>query len=193
MSGDPQGAPVTDVRQAPCDSSAEAAMEFFDLIQKRQSIRKWHQKQVERTKLNCILEAIDRAPSAGNFQSYEVYVVKSAERRKAIAAATWDQGFIAEAPQMLVFCSHPARCDYPGAETYALEDTAIACTFAMLAVTAVGLGAVWIGAFDPKAIAEAMKLPHDQIPIALLPIGYADETPVRTTRRGVEDFVHELR
>ncbi len=168
-------------------------MEFFDLIQKRQSIRKWHQKPVERTKLNCILEAINRAPSAGNFQSYEIYVVKSAERRKAIAAATWDQGFIADAPVMLVFCSHPARCDYPGAETYALEDTTIACTFAMLAVTALGLGAVWIGAFDPKAIAEAMKLPHEEIPIALLPMGYAAETPERTTRRGIEDFVHELR
>ena len=94
---------------------------------------------------------------------------------------------------MLIFCSHPARCDYPGAETYALEDTTIACTFAMLATTAQGLGAVWIGAFDPKAIAEVMKLPHDQIPIALLPIGYPGETPERTTRRGVEDFVHELR
>ena len=168
-------------------------MEFFDLIQTRQSIRKWHPKPVERTKLNCILEAIDRAPSAGNFQSYEVYVVKSAELRKAIASATWDQGFIAEAPAMLVFCSHPARCDYPGAETYALEDTSIACTFAMLAVTALGLGAVWIGAFDPKAIAEVMKLPHEHIPVALLPIGYAAETPERTTRRGVEDFAHELR
>jgi len=168
-------------------------MDFFELIQKRQSIRKWHDRPIERTKINCILEAINRAPSAGNFQSYEVYVVKSAERRKAIAAATWDQGFIAEAPVMLVFCSHPSRCDYPGAETYALEDTAIACTYAMLAATALGLGAVWIGAFDPKAIAEVMKLPHDEIPIALLPIGHAAEVPERTTRRGIEDFVHEIR
>ena len=171
----------------------DASMEFFDLIQKRQSIRKWHDRPVERTKLNCILEAINRAPSAGNFQSYEVYVVKSAEKRKAIAAATWDQNFISEAPVMLVFCSHPTRCDYPGAETYALEDATIACTFAMLAVTAVGLGSVWIGAFDPKAIAEVMKLPHDEIPIALLPIGHSAEVPDRTSRRGIEDFVHDLR
>ena len=168
-------------------------MDFFELIQKRHSIRKWDARPVERTKLNCILEAINRAPSAGNFQSYEVYVVRSADRRKAIAAATWDQGFIAEAPVMLVFCSHPSRCDYSGAETYALEDTSIACTFAMLAVAALGLGAVWIGAFDPKAIAEVMKLPHDEIPIALLPIGYGNEVPEPTTRRGFEDFVHELR
>ena len=166
-------------------------MEFFELIQKRQSVRKWQDHPVERTKLNCILEAINRAPSAGNFQSYEVYVVKSAERRKALAAATYDQGFVASAPVMLVFCSHPALCEYPGAETYALEDTSIACTFAMLAVTAVGLGAVWIGAFDPKAIAEAMKLPAGEIPVAILPIGHPAEVPERTSRRDIEDFVHD--
>ena len=168
-------------------------MDLFEAIQRRQSIRKWQDKPVERTKLTCILEAINCAPSAGNFQSYEVYVVMSAERRKAIAAVTWDQGFIGEAPAMLVFCSHPSRCEYPGAETYALEDTSIACTLAMLATTALGLGAVWIGAFDPKSLAEAMKLPNDQVPIAILPIGYPAEQPERTPRRGIEDFVHEIR
>jgi nitroreductase len=165
-------------------------MDFFDVIQSRQSIRKWQDRQVERAKINCILEAINRAPSAGNFQSYEVYEVKSAERRREVAQATWDQGYIAEAPEMLVFCSHPAQCEY-GAEIYPLEDTTIACTFAMLAVTALGLGAVWIGAFDPKKIAAVMDLPEGQHPVAILPIGYAGETPEKTSRRGVEGFVHE--
>ena len=167
-------------------------MDFFELIHKRQSIRKWQDKPLERTTLNCILEAIRLAPSAGNFQAYEVYVAKSAERRKAIAGATWDQGFIADAPIVLVFCSHAERCEYPGAETYALEDTVIACTFAMLAVTELGLGAVWIGAFDPKKMAETLGLPDGQVPIALLPIGYADETPARTTRRAIQEFVCEV-
>jgi len=168
-------------------------MDFFDLIHTRQSIRKWQSKPIERTTLNCILEAVNRAPSAGNFQSYEVYVVKSAERRKALAAATWDQGFIAEAPVILAFCSHAARCEYPGAETYALEDTAIACTFAMLAVTELRLGAVWIGAFDPKKMAEALDLPAGQVPVALLPIGFPNELPERTSRRKLEDLVHDVK
>ena len=168
-------------------------MEFFELIRKRQSIRRWLDSPIEQTQLNCIFEAVNRAPSAGNFQAYEVYVLKSAEKRKEIAAATWDQAFIANAPVILAFCAHPSRCEYPGAETYALEDTSIACTFAMLAVTALGLGSVWIGAFDPKAIARVMSLPEDQTPIALLPIGYPAETPERTSRRGVEDFVHDLK
>lgn len=166
-------------------------MDFFEVIQKRQSIRKWQARPVEKEKLNCILEAINRAPSAGNFQAYEVYAIESAERRKQIADATWDQAYLANAPVLLAFCSHPARCQY-GPEPYPLEDTTIACTFAMLAVTALGLGAVWIGAFDPKKIAAVMNLPEGQIPVALLPIGYADETPERTPRRELADVVHTL-
>jgi nitroreductase len=87
-------------------------MEFFDVIQKRQSIRKWQQRPVEREKLQCILEAVNRAPPAGNLQAYEVYVIRSAERRKQIADAAWDQSYIASAPVLLAFCSHPARCEY---------------------------------------------------------------------------------
>jgi nitroreductase len=166
-------------------------MEFFEVIQKRQSIRKWQQRSVEREKLQCVLEAINCAPSAGNFQSFEVYVVQSPERRKQIAGATWDQSYIANAPVLLAFCSHPARCEY-GPEPYPMEDTTIACTFAMLAVTALGLGAVWIGAFDPKKIAAAMNVPEGQIPVAILALGYGDEQPERTSRRELKDLVHEL-
>ncbi len=166
-------------------------MDFFEVVQQRQSVRKWQSRPVEPAKLNCILEAINRAPSAGNFQAFEVYRVSTAEKRKALADATWDQAYIASAPEMLVFCSHPARCEY-GGEIYPLEDTTIACTFAMLAVTAVGLGAVWIGAFDPKKIAEVMDLPPGPIPIAILPIGYADEQPERTSRRDLSEIIHEL-
>jgi nitroreductase len=166
-------------------------MEFFEVVQQRQSIRKWQARPVEREKVQCILEAMNRAPSAGNFQAYEVYRVRSATRREVIANATWDQGYIASAPEMLVFCAHAARCQY-GPEPYPLEDTAIACTFAMLAVTAVGLGAVWIGAFDPKKIAAAMGLPEGQIPVAILPFGYADEVPEKTTRRALTELVHEI-
>jgi len=166
-------------------------MDFFDVIQKRQSIRKWHGRPVEKEKLNCILEAINRAPSAGNFQAYEVYVIESSELRKHLADATWDQAYIANAPVMFAFCSHPARCQY-GPEPYPLEDTTIACTFAMLAVTALGLGAVWIGAFDPKKIAAAMNIPDGQIPVAILALGYPHEVPERTTRRELNDLVHTL-
>lgn len=166
-------------------------MDFFELIQKRQSIRKWQARLVEQQKMNCILEAINRAPSAGNFQSFEVYRILSGERRAAIAAVTFNQGWVANAPEMLVFCSHPARCQY-GPEPYPMQDTSVAITFALLAVTELSLGSVWVGAFDLKRVAEVMQLPEGLLPVAILPIGYADEVPERTSRRDLRDLVHEL-
>ena len=74
-----------------------------------------------------------------------------------------------------------------------MQDTSVAITFALLAVTEVGLGAVWVGAFKQKRVVEVMQLPEGQIPVAVVPIGYADEVPERTTRRELRDLVHEVR
>ena len=73
-----------------------------------------------------------------------------------------------------------------------MQDTSVAITFALLAVTELGLGSVWVGAFPPKKVAEVMQLPEGLIPVAILPIGYADEVPERTTRRELRELVHNL-
>ena len=164
-------------------------MRFFEVVEERQSIRKFQGRDIAPEKLQAILEAANRAPSAGNFQSYEIYVV-TGDRRKALAAATFEQHFVAQAPISLVFCINPARCEYQPAETYALEDASIACTFAMLAVTAMGLASCWVGAFTAEPVAQVIGSPAGITPIAILSIGYADEEPERTTRRELNELVH---
>ncbi len=167
-------------------------MDFFDVIEKRQSVRKYAAKPVEQHKLDVILAAANRAPSAGNFQSYEIYVIRSKEGRAKLAAATFDQGFIADAAVLLVFCTNPSRCEYDVAETCALEDATIACTFAMLAATALGLSSCWIGALDPRKVAQIVHCPNGVVPISILTIAYPRESPERTTRRSLNDLVHAV-
>ena len=167
-------------------------MDYFDLISRRQSIRRWQPRAVNPEQIQAILKAANRAPSAGNCQAFEIYVTCNEDARKRIAGATFDQGYVASAPAHLVFCTHASRCEYPGRETYALEDTTIACTFAMMAVTALGLSTVWIGAFDPEGVAKAIGCAEGEVPIAILPIGYADEQPEFTKRRPLSDVVHEI-
>ncbi|MFB3815872.1 MAG: nitroreductase family protein [Terriglobales bacterium] len=167
-------------------------MDFFNLITTRQSVRKYSARAVEPDKLNCILEAADRAPSAGNYQAFEIYVVRGSKRQQELAAASFSQDFIAQAPLSLVFCINPARCQYSPPETWALVDATIACTFAMLAATAVGLATCWIGAFSPEKVAQVIGCPAGIVPVAVLPAGYADEQPERTTRRPLSDLVHEV-
>lgn len=167
-------------------------MEFFETVEKRQSVRAFTATPVPEDKLQAILNAINRAPSAGNFQSYEVFIVDTAEKQEVLTKATYDQNFIAQAPVSLVFCANPSRCSYEPKSLYALEDASIACSYATLAVTAVGLAAVWIGAFKPDAVLQVLGSPAGLVPVAILPIGYANETPERTTRRLLAELVHRV-
>jgi nitroreductase len=167
-------------------------MEFFETVEKRQSVRAFAATPVPEEKLQAILEAVNRAPSAGNFQSFETFLIDSLEKREALTRATYSQNFVVQAPVSLVFCANPSRCTYEPPSLYALEDASIACAYATLAVTAVGLSSVWIGAFKAPAVLEVLGSPKGLVPVAILPIGYANETPDRTTRRPLEELVHRV-
>ncbi len=171
-------------------------MDFFELIASRRSMRKFADTPVEEEKIKAICEAINRAPSAGNLQAFEVFLVRKLEHRQALVKAALDQGFIAEAPLVLVFCAHPARSveryAERGTELYCLQDATIACTFAMLAVRALGMDTVWVGAFDEPAVSELLQLPATLRPIAMLPIGSAGRVPNPRPRRDLNDLIHEV-
>ena len=169
-------------------------MQYSDLIHTRRSIRAFAATPVEETKLNTILQAANRAPSAGNLQAYEIYVVRGEEQRRKLVKCCFDQQFIAQAPVALVFCTNPARAEKygeRGAQLYSLQDATIACTFALLAVDDLGLACVWVGALDADAVRDIAGAPASQTPVAVLPIGYGAEDPVRTERRALGDLVHE--
>jgi nitroreductase len=169
-------------------------MKFFDALSARHSIRAYVDMSVEKEKLDKILETVNQAPSAGNLQAFEVYVVTRAEHRKALAAAAFGQNFMAQAPLALVFCAHAdhsaKKYGKRGMNLYCLQDATIACTYAMLAVTALGLSSVWVGAFDEDKVSDIIGAPKAHRPVAMLSIGYAAEEPRIRSRRNLEDLVH---
>jgi nitroreductase len=171
-------------------------MDFFDVLKSRHSIRAFAATPVKNQKLQAILNAANVAPSAGNLQSYEIYVGRQASHGPALAEATLNQGFVAQAPVVLIFCAHAARAmekySAHGAELYSLQDATIACTFAMLAATALGLATVWVGAFDAEKVRLVTGAAEGIVPVAILPIGYPAEEPQLTTRRPLHELVHEI-
>jgi nitroreductase len=70
-----------------------------------------------------------------------------------------------------------------------VQDATIACCFAHLAATALGLGSVWVGAFNDNFVSKAVKAPKDLKPVAILPVGYPAEKPEPTDRRKIPAFV----
>ena len=169
-------------------------MEFEKLIKVRRSIRAFKSKPIEEEKLKKILMAANLAPSAGNLQAYEIYVVKDSKLKRMLSRASFDQEFIAEAPIVLVFCANPPRSAIRygkrGEELYSIQDATIATTFAMLMASDLGLGNVWVGAFDEEEVKRILNLPRYLRPVAILPIGYPAEQPEFVGRRRLEDIVH---
>ena len=84
-------------------------MDFFEVIHQRRSIRRFKDQPVEEEKLTAILEAAKAAPSAGNLQAYEIYLVRSQAALIRLASSLPQMDFFSEVPFVLVFCANPER------------------------------------------------------------------------------------
>lgn len=170
-------------------------MDLFDAIRERHSVRSFLPDPVPHESLRRILEAANQAPSAGDLQAYEVYQVEDPAVREALAVAAYDQSFIEEAPVALVFVSSPFRArryGERGAGLYSIQDATIAAAYVQLAAVSLGLATCWVGAFDESRVSSALHLPVGQKPVAILPLGKANEAPAPTPRRGVDDLVRRV-
>jgi nitroreductase len=168
-------------------------MEFFEVVEKRRSVRAFTIAPVEADKLEAILAAARLAPSAGDLQAYQIVAIDEADAKVALAAAALGQVFVAEAAVVLVFCASPGRSESKygqrGASLYCIQDATIAACYAQLAATAQGLASCWVGAFDEARVAAVLRTPPQLRPVALMPIGYAAEVPVRPQRRALDALV----
>jgi nitroreductase len=171
---------------------AQEVKSFNQVLNERRSIRAFRNNaEVDATKLHKILEICDMAPSSGGLQTFEIYQIKN-ENLKRLVRASNDQTFISEAPLVLVFCANPSRSVQRFGERsklFSVQDATIAAAYAQLAVCALGLSTVWVGAFHEEKVSAILNLPKGHRPIAILPIGYANENPKEKTTRGPNDLL----
>ncbi len=170
-------------------------MDFHQLVHARRSHRAFASDQpVAAEHVQVLLETALRAPSAGNLQAYQIYVVTDGDQRGRLAQAALNQDFIAQAPLVLVFFADPVRSlvryGARGARLFCIQDATLACAYAQLAATDLGLGSVWIGSFDDAQVRQVIGAGKELCPVALLPIGISSATPERSTRRPRADLVH---
>lgn len=164
-------------------------MEFHDVVRSRRSIRAYRSDPFEEEKLERILEAARRAPSAANRQPVYFYVIRDEEARSSLLEA-YSQQWFANAPVIICACSRPdeawRRSD---GKSYADVDLAIAMDHLILAATAEGLGTCWIGAFKPEPLRRVLDIPDELEPVALTPLGYPDEEPAERPRKDLDEIV----
>lgn len=159
-------------------------MDFFEAVRRRQSVRKYTGKPIPKRIIEKIVAAGIQAPY-GTGEAYPVrfVVVTTKEGIKAVydslRAQDWHQ-FVLNAGAVIVVA---LRTDIPGG----VADAHAACENMLLAITALGLGACWIGAFDEKKLRKALSLPENHKIVAVLSVGEPAERPERVERPAVAE------
>lgn len=152
--------------------------DFLEFAAERYSVRKYRQTPVEDEKIAAILESAKLAPTARNGQPQKIYVVKSPEKRKALAATT---PCTFDAPVVFVVCYEEERSTYGricAGHNFGDTDCAIICTHMMFEAHQLGLGSCWVGHFVEADVKAALGLPENMHVRDLLPVGYAAEDSV---------------
>jgi len=126
-------------------------MKVLEVIQKRQSVRKYKKDPIPEKAFMRVLEAARLAPSGKNFQPWKFIIVKDKALKEKLAQASAGQFFMAEAPIIIVGCGFPDNC-YAHMGRYMKSwsvDVTIALEHLILQAQEEGLGTCWIrGAWD---------------------------------------------
>ena len=161
-------------------------------IHSRRSCRHFLSKPLREGDIERLLEAMQRAPSAGNCQPWFVYAVTNRATKECLAQAAFDQIFLVQAPVVFVICAEPersaARYHERGRTFYCLQDTAAMVENLLIAATALGYGSCWIGAFDEEAAKKALNIPRYLRPVAIVPVGPGSPSKHPTPRRSLSEI-----
>lgn len=168
-------------------------------IHERRSIRAFENKALPYEVTEKLLQAVLRAPTAGNMMLYTILKIDDQELKDKLAVSCDNQPFIAKAPLLLVFLADYQRwydyflrsgvnelCQARGVEVrktgvgdllMAANDTMIAAQTAVIAAEALGLGSCYIGDILEKYEyhRELFHLPKYVLPVTMLCVGYPKE------------------
>ncbi len=172
-------------------------MEVIKAIETRRSVRRFKEDPFPDEVLQQLLQAGSMAPSAGNVQPWQFFVVRNKKAHSRLADAALGQSWMIKAPVIVVVCADLARSAISygqrGTTLYALQDTAAAIENMLLVAVEEGLSSCWIGAFREEIVAELLHINPEKVrPVALVVLGYADETPFKPPKRKLEEVVHYI-
>ena len=180
-------------------------LDTFSAIMKRRSVKYYDPDyRMSEAEVNKLLELALLSPTSFNMQNWRFVVVQDQALKEEIWLASWKQNQIKDASLLLVLCAdlnaherNPERYWANAPEQVsaaivpmikgfykdnaqlqrdeAMRSTGIAAQTLMLAAKAMGYDSCPMVGFDPKKVAEIIKLPEDHIISMLLPIGKAKE------------------
>ena len=170
-------------------------MKFEELINKRQSDRKYTGQHVNRELIVKCLEAARLAPSACNSQPWKFVVVDDPDLLSSMADAAAGMGmnkWVKQAPVIIAVTlekmNFTARIgSVIKDKEYSLLDVGIAVEHFCLQAAELGLGTCIMGWFDEKKVKKLLGISNKRIPL-LISLGYPGGETRKKARKSIEEM-----
>lgn len=184
---------------------------IYESLLSRKSVRVFEKRDVPDSIKEAVLHAAFQAPTAGNQMLYSIIDVTEENLKKKLSVTCDNQGFIADAPFVLIFLADNRRwldayeeagltARKPGAGDLLLsiQDAVIAAQNVVVAAESFGLGSCYIGDIleNVEEVRKLLELDAFVVPVTMLVLGYPAEQQKK--RKKPERFekayiVHENR
>lgn len=168
-------------KSAEAHQSVNAEQAVLDNIATRTSIRDYEARPVEKEKIEKMLRAAMAAPTAMNKQPWHFVVVDQRNVLDALAGANPYAKMLKKAPLAIVVCGNTDKMIEGGGRDFWIQDASAATENLLLAAHAMGLGAVWTGAYPSEerciSISKVLSLSDNLIPLNMIVVGYPAEHP----------------
>ncbi|MEZ4265537.1 MAG: nitroreductase family protein [Myxococcota bacterium] len=174
-----------------------AAQRFFEIANRRRSVREFSDRPVDRATIEAIVRAAGTAPSGAHKQPWRFVCVSDPAVKRAIreaaeaeerlfyetrAPAEWlhdlepfgtdsDKGFLEVAPWLIV-AFRLAKGDDGGAVYYGVESVGLACGILLTAIHQAGLVALTHTPSPMGFLRRVLGRPAHERPFLLIPVGH---------------------
>jgi len=179
-------------------------MNFTELIEKRQSDRKYTNQPIEKEKILRCLEAARLAPSASNSQPWTFIVSDNPEVVAKLGKASRGplgsfNTFTGDVPVIItIVLEKPKKLTELGSRVknkeWPLIDIGITAEHFCLQATEEGLGTCMLGWYDEKKVKKILNVPKEKTVALLITLGYTPEgyKHRKKIRKQMEEIVKEI-
>ena len=172
--------------------------EFLDLLNERQSCRKYLNKPVEKEKLVKCIEAARLAPSACNSQPWHFVVVSNKELVLKVSECLQDavmNKFTTECPAFIIVVEESGNLtSRAGAlikqQDYRSVDIGISTEHICLAATEQNLGTCILGWFNEKELKKLLNINKLKRIRLVVAVGYPENDSIRKkVRKSIDEIL----
>ena len=173
-------------------------MKFIELANKRQSVRKYSDKHIDREKIDRCIEAARIAPSACNSQPWKYIVVDNPELKEKLANETFSaiapfNKFSTQCPVIVaIVMEKPKMISRVGGKIkdkdFYLFDIGITAEHFCLQAAEEGLGTCMLGWFNEKNVIKLLGIPSKKRIGLLITLGYQADEQRKKIRKVTEEI-----